>query len=57
MNVIALEIQDQYEKLMKELNRVKDIAPMLTDALVTANLKDVAESAEQQIEKNRQIYR
>ena len=47
MNVVAVEIQEQYEKLMKEWKTREDIAELLTVVILAANLKDVADSPEQ----------
>ena len=51
MNAVAVEIQEQYEKLMKEWKTREDIAELLTVVILAANLKDVADSPEQQLEK------
>ena len=51
MNGIASEIQSQYKKRVNEYETIKEIAGMLTDAIVSANVSDVAESPKQLIEK------
>ena len=50
MNKLAVEIKDQDERLTKEFKTMEYIA-MLTDAIASANTKDVETSEEDHIIK------
>ena len=49
MNNLAEEIQQYDERLMKEFETMEDIAEMLTNAIATANLKEMETPQEDQI--------